>query len=223
MRIYRNIDRNKVQFDFLVHTDQPGHYDDEIRGLGGKIIFMPILPTKNYLLYTKTLKNIILQNGPYTCVHSHLLLLSGVILKVANSANIHLRIAHSHIDIDSKGNSFSRRVYRWYMRHQIRHYATHMLAVSRPAGEWLFGKNCWQDSRMQILHNAIDLKPYEMLCQDRAKLREELSLPTEGILLGHVGRFELQKNHRKVLEIFSHFIKLQPVAHLILIGDGSRS
>lgn len=221
MRIYRNIDRNKVQFDFLVHTDQPGHYDNEIRDLGGRIIYIPVLPTKNYLLYTKTLKNIILQNGPYTCVHSHLLLLSGVILKVAYSAKIPLRIAHSHSDADGKGNNFSRRVYRWYLRHQIRHYATHMLAVSRPAGEWLFGKNCWQDSRVQILHNAIDLKPYEMLCQDRLKLRKELGLPIDGILLGHIGRFELLKNHRKVLEIFSHLVKLQPAAHLILVGEGS--
>jgi glycosyltransferase involved in cell wall biosynthesis len=221
MQIYRNIDRDKVQFDFLVHTDQPGHYDDEIRNLGGKIVYIPVSPRKNYLLYTKTLKNIILQNGPYICVHSHMSLLSGVILKVAYSANIPLRIAHSHTDLDSKGNSFSRRVYGWYMRHQIRHYATHVLAVSRPAGEWLFGKNCWQDPRVQILHNATDLKPYEMLCQDRLKLRKELGLPINGILLGHVGRFEPEKNHQKLLEIFSHLVKLKPTAHLILVGEGS--
>lgn len=220
MRIYRNIDRNKVQFDFLVHTDQPGHYDEEIRDLGGKIVCIPVSPNNNYLPYTKSLKRIILQNGPYICVHSHLLLLSGVILRVAYCANVPLRIAHSHTTIDNKRNGFCRHVYRWCMRRLIRHYATHMFAVSRPAGEWLFGNNCWQDSRVQILHNALDLKPYEVLCPDRLKLRKELDLPINGILLGHIGRFVKGKNHQKVLEIFNHLVKLQPTAHLILVGEG---
>lgn len=220
MRIYRNIDRAKVQFDFLVHTDQPGHYDDEIRDLGGKIIFMPVSPRRNYILYTKTLKNIILQNSSYTCVHSHLALLSGVILKVAYDANISCRIVHSHTSGDSKPDRSSRRIYKWYMLRQINHYATHMLAVSHPAGEWLFGRNCWQDSRVQILKNALDLHPYEMECQDRIRLRKELGLPIDGILLGHVGRFVQSKNHRKMLEIFSNLLKLQSAAHLILVGEG---
>ena len=213
MRIYRNIDRDKVQFDFLAHADQPGYYDDEIRDLGGKIIHIPVSPSKNYWYYAKTLKEILLQNGPYCYVHSHLLLLSGLILGVAYSANIPRRIVHSHSASDSKAGGFGRSVYGYYMRRQIRRYATNMFAVSRPAGEWLFGKDCWQDSRVQILHNAIDLKPYEMLCQDRLRLRKELGLPIDGVLLGHVGRFEKEKNHRKVLEIFDLLVKLQPTAH----------
>ena len=221
MQIYRHIDRDKVQFDFLVHTDQPGHYDDEIRDLGGKIICIPVSPSKDYLLYVKTLRTIILGNGPYRNIHSHQMLLSGIILEVAYSANIPRRIVHSHNTNDIKADSFGRRVYGWYMRSQINRYATHMLAVSRHAGEWLFGKNCWQDPRAQILHNALDLKPFELLCQDRLKLRKELGLPIDGIVLGHIGRFELQKNHRKVLEIFSRLVKLQPTAHLVLVGEGS--
>lgn len=220
MQIYRNINRDKVQFDFLVHTDQAGHYDDEIRRLGGKIIYMPILPTQNYLRYIKILKIKILENGPFVGIHSHLLLLSGLILTVAYSAKIPLRIAHSHIDTDSKGNNLLRKAYGWIMRWLIKYTATHMFAVSSPAGEWLFGKNCWLDPRVQILHNAIDLKPYEALCQDRLKLRKKLGLPIAGTLLGHVGRFARQKNHRKMLEIFSHIVKLQPTTHLILVGEG---
>ena len=181
---------------------------------------MPVSPSKNYFIYTKSLKNIFMENGPYGNIHSHLLLLSGVILGVAHSANIPHRIVHSHNTSDAKAGSFSRRVYRWFMRRQIRRYATHMVAVSRPAGEWLFGKNCWDDPRVQILYNAIDLKPYETVCQDRSKLRKELGLPIDGILLGHIGRFDLQKNHRKVLEIFSQLVKLQSSAHLLLIGEG---
>jgi glycosyltransferase involved in cell wall biosynthesis len=220
MQIYRHMDRDKVQFDFLVHTDQPGHYNNEIRDLGGKIIFMPVLPSKDYFLYAKTLKNTLLINGPYSIIHSHLLLLSGIILGVAQSAHIPCRIAHSHSNSDNRAGSFGRCLYAWYMRRQIRRHATHMLAVSRPAGEWLFGKNCWQDSRVQILHNAIDLKPFERLRQDRSKTRADLGLPVDAILLGHIGRFEPSKNHRKVLEIFSSFAKLQPAAHLLLIGEG---
>jgi glycosyltransferase involved in cell wall biosynthesis len=221
MQIFRNIDPDKVRFDFLVHTDQPAYYDDEIRNLGGKIIYMPVLPSKNYFLYTKTLKKYLVEYGPYNIIHSHLLLLSGVILEVAYSSNIPCRIVHSHSSADIKGEIFGRLIYGWLMRWQIRHYATHMLAVSRPAAEWLFGKKCWHDSRVQILHNAIDLRPYQMLCQDRLKSREKLGLPIMGPLIGHVGRFQKEKNHRKVIEIFSSFVKLRSTAHLILIGEGS--
>ena len=37
MNYYRHIDRNRVQFDFMVHRQERGAYDDEIEAMGGKI------------------------------------------------------------------------------------------------------------------------------------------------------------------------------------------
>ena len=43
MNYYRNIDKDKVQFDFLVHRDFRADYDDEILSLGGKLFRLPQL------------------------------------------------------------------------------------------------------------------------------------------------------------------------------------
>ena len=53
MNLYRFIDRSKVQFDFLVHTNEQCDYDGEIRKLGGNIYHMPRYAGKNHLLYIK--------------------------------------------------------------------------------------------------------------------------------------------------------------------------
>lgn len=61
MNYYRNIDRNKVQFDFLVHRQEEADYDKEIVALGGKIYHMPMLnPFQNLILmlWIHFLKNI---------------------------------------------------------------------------------------------------------------------------------------------------------------------
>ena len=220
MQIYRAIDRNKVQFDFVTHTDETGNYDNEIRDLGGKIFHMPVLPRENFLLYVAALRKIVLQNGPYVCVHSHLLFLNGLVLEVARSIDVPLRVSHAHSTNDGKGNSVDRLVYRWLMRHKIRKFATHMFAASRPAGEWVYGRNCWQDSRSQLLPNAIDLRPFKALSENKLDLRKELGLPTNKMLVGHVGRLIRTKNHQKILAVFNHIVKLQPSAHLILVGEG---
>ncbi|MEI6290838.1 MAG: glycosyltransferase [Chloroflexota bacterium] len=220
MHIYRKIDRSRVQFDFLVHTDLPGQYDDEILQLGGKIIIISQSPSQNYLKYKQKLRNIFLEHGPYQCIHSHLLLLSGIIFETAHQSHIPLLVVHSHLSTDIKRNSIYRRVYGYYMRTLIARFATHMIAVSKSSGEWLFGSNWLHDSRSKIIHNAMDLEPFRKLNPDRTKLREILGLPINGIIIGHIGRFVEQKNHRKVIEIFGTFEKDLPSAHLLLIGEG---
>jgi glycosyltransferase involved in cell wall biosynthesis len=223
MGLFRNIDRSQVQFDFLVHTPEPGHYDDEIRRLGGRIIYMPEADTRNFFVYRKSLRTIMIENGPYRNIHSHLLLLSGIILEAGHSANIKNRIAHSHSTNDGKGDSITRQLYRIFMRSLIRRYSTHMLAVSEPAGEWLFGKNCWNDPRTKIVKNAIELNEFTDQDNNKYKLRKELNLPIDGILVGNVGRFIKPKNHLMLLNIFHQIIKVFPSANLLLVGEGPLS
>lgn len=219
MRIYRSINRDKLQFDFLVHTDQQGHYDNEIRELGGRILCLP-LSKINYYSYLSSLKIKILRNNKYIGVHSHLALFSGLPIMVACNMGIPIRIVHGHSTSDGKRNSLARIMYRRLMRYQIARCATHMIAVSRPAGEWLFGESCWKDRRVSIFRNAIDLEPYRQLESDRRKIRKKLGLPVEGLLVGHVGRFVKSKNHKGVLEIFSHFLSVRKDVNLILVGEG---
>ena len=96
MNYYRNIDRSKVQFDFLTHREERGAYDDEIESLGGKIYRMPRLMPQNYPKYFKKMKSFFKEHPEYKIVHSHIDAMSSFPLRAAKKAGVKIRIAHSH-------------------------------------------------------------------------------------------------------------------------------
>ena len=51
MDLYRHIDREKIQFDFLIHTKKEGFFDQEIKQLGGKIYHLPSFRVYNYFVW----------------------------------------------------------------------------------------------------------------------------------------------------------------------------
>ena len=220
MHVYRHIDRQKVQFDFAVHSPLPGHYDDEIRQLGGRIFILPRPRLRGIVTYEQALKRILQIEGPFAVVHSHVHFFSGIPLAVAAQAGIPCRIAHSHNTHDGRGNSLFRQFYRWYMRRLIDRHTTHMLGCSCPACEALYGSGCWQDQRVRVVHYGIDLTPFESLPPDRRALRRKFGFPEDAPLIGHVGRFDVQKNHRFLIEVFEALLSPLPAARLILVGDG---
>ncbi|MEW9671325.1 glycosyltransferase family 1 protein [Ammoniphilus sp. 3BR4] len=220
MNIYRNIDRNKVQFDFAVQTTDKCFYDDEILKLGGRIIPHP-KPKNSLKKYKKALESTIIEYGPYDAIHSHVLFFSGIVLSVANKHSIPIRIAHSHNTSDSKDNSIFRKIYRQIMRQRILKNATHLIGCSKEACEYVFGKSTYKSGVSKHFPNAIDLRKYKNLTRDKSYLTDELKLSNNSMLIGHIGRFTKQKNHVFVVELFSAYLKKEPNAHLVLVGEGN--
>ncbi|MEG4632697.1 glycosyltransferase family 1 protein [Microcoleus sp. AR_TQ3_B6] len=219
MHILRNIDRDRFQMDFLVHTDQPCAYDEEIRTLGSKII--PCLDRSKPWLYSRNLKRVLREYGPYDIIHSHVHHFSGYILWLAKQVGVPIRIAHSHNDtseVDAHA-SFLRRLYTTLMKGFIQGSATTGLAASRVAAVALFGDDWENNPRWQVLYCGIDLTPFKTPV-DGLVLRRELGIPEDAFIIGHVGRFEDQKNHLFILEIAAIVAKKYPGMRLLLIGDG---
>lgn len=220
MNIYRHINRDEVQFDFAVHSDLPGHYDDEIRSLGGRIFHLPN-PQKSIAIYMRTLRKILRNHGPFTGVHSHLLFFSGIVLYIAKKEGISIRIAHSHSIKDGHTLNLKRKAYHYIMKKLINFNSTQKLGCSKEACDYLFGKKCWDDNRVKIIKNAIDLKPFERAAlKSKEHIRKGLSLPTDVPIIGHVGRFNKVKNHTFIIEVFDKLRQQIPNAHLVLVGDG---
>ncbi len=219
MHILRNIDRDRFQMDFLVHTDQPCAYDEEIRTLGSKII--PCLDRSKPWLYSRNLKRILREYGPYDIIHSHVHHFSGYILWLAKQVGVPIRIAHSHNDtseVDARA-SFSRQLYTTLMKGFIQGSATAGLAASRVSAVALFGDDWENNPRWQVLYCGIDLTPFKTPV-DGLALRRELGIPEDAFVIGHVGRFEEQKNHLFILEVAAIVAQKDPKMHLLLIGDG---
>lgn len=212
MNIYRKIDRNKIQFDFVEHTNNKALFDDEILQLGGRVFHCPQFNGVNYRTYKKWWIDFFKKNGSdYKIIHGHIGSTAPIYLSVARRYGM-FTIAHSH---NTKGVlSIKEIAYRMISR-QVRHNADYFFACSKEAGLDRFGKNV----NFKILNNAIDIDRFLFDKEIRKEVRSEFGINDE-IVLGHVGRFSMQKNHRFLIEIF---IKIRQHANnvkLILVGEG---
>jgi glycosyltransferase involved in cell wall biosynthesis len=217
MSYYRNIDRKVLQIDFIVHGFEKGAYDDEINSMGGKIYRVPV-KSKDYFGNIKQIRDIFKSNN-YKLIHSHMDAMSSVILRVAKECGIPIRIAHSHNTQHLTTNKF-KFLLNEYARKNITRYATHFFACSEPAGRWLFGDKNSETGKVEYVKNAIDLDKYIFNEETRLRIRKELNIEENDLIIGHVGRFDYQKNHFYLLEIFKKLVQVKPNSKLVLVGDG---
>ena len=95
------------------------------------------------------------------------------------------------------------------------------LACSSAASKFLYGEECKGNTKfLMVLHNAVDCEKYKFRLEKRESIRLELQIEDK-VVIGHVGRFERQKNHRFLIDSFEHFYNFRKDAVLLLIGSGS--
>lgn len=220
MHVLRNIDRDRYRMDFLVHTDHPCVYDEEIRALGSAII--PCLRPANPVLYAYNFLRILRQYGAYDVVHSHVHHFSGFVVWLAQRAGVKTRLVHSHSDTSTlrQKKRFFRELYLRYTESLIAKFATAGLACSPKAAIDLYGGGWEQDKRWRLLYCGIDLSPFRVPA-DRSVVQKELGIAENAFVLGHVGRFSEVKNHTLLVDIFAEVVRREPQAHLLLVGDGA--
>lgn len=214
MNLYREIDREKLQFDFLLHTDEKCFFEDEIQSLGGRIYRIPRLKLTNLSIYLKDL-NQFFQKHNYNIVHSHLNAWSYFVLRQAKINNCPVRIAHSHI----APNTIAKHGWFKYpfiviLKRLIHPTLTHRFACGEAAGKWLYG-----DKGFKVINNAINTDRFITNKKIAQKMKKDLNLDNR-IIFGHVGRFTLQKNHDFMIDVFEAIKVKLPNAVLLLVGDG---
>lgn len=218
MHVWRGIDRSRFQFDFLTIEGVEGAHDAEIQKLGGRLIPVPSPANKGKFL--RALRKAIKENGPYDIIHSHPFTLCGLIQLQAARAGIPVRVTHAHTDRRKaqRDKRWTRRFYGWFSRRLIKTFSTAGLATSMSAATSLYGDQWWFDPRWQVMPCGIDLTPYEEPSSKHA--REEFGLPAQSKIIGHVGAFEIEKNHDLILRVFEELARSDPKLILMLVGDG---
>lgn len=214
MNYYRNIDRSKVQYDFMVHRQERGAYDDEIEALGGRIYRMPPIRPWNAREYRKIVGAFYTEHPQYKVIHSHMSELGYYDFQEAKKAGVPVRICHAHnrpygIDLKSP--------VRWYYKTMMIPFVTDLFTCGKESADWLFGKK--QEKRFVQLNNAIDARQYAFCPLTRQRMREALGLAEDQLVIGHVGRFDPQKNHKFIIDIFQAVHQQNPKAVLLLIGN----
>lgn len=217
MNAYRNIDRSKFQFDFLIYTDfeDVKPYNKEIHELGGHIYAVPN-PKKNILGYIRGVRTL-LKEKHFDIVHSEVFFGGGLNLLLAKQAGIEKRIVHSHATTDGKGNNLLMNTARKIFDRLMRENATDYLACSTEAGIGLYGEN----QPFIFVPNGIDLELYRNVPESKEAVKKKLEIPEDAFVVGNIGRFEEQKNHTFLIDIFEQVVRQHPNSYLTLIGEGS--
>lgn len=211
MNYYRKIDRDKIQFDFLVNKKKPGDYDKEIIDMGGKIYVTPGLNPLKWFKYQKFMKNLFNDHPEYKIIHCQNETMGFPALYAAKKFGIPIRISHSHNTIIRKDLKY---FIKLLYKSKLKKNATNLVACSKTAGQFLFGEDVY------VIKNTIEADKFKYNDNIRKKIRENYCLHDKYVI-GHVGRFEPQKNHSFLIDVFYEYLKINSNAVLMLIGSGS--
>lgn len=219
MELYRNIDRQRLQFDFVFFTDEKCDYDDEIARLGGRIFRLPAAGTGRVIRRFFALIGLLRRHPEIQIVHSHNLLASAQFVLAAALAGVKIRIAHAHSAIDPSTEGRVQRVYRFISVFALHHLVTAPLSCGAAASRYLFPRR--RDVR--LLPNGIDLDRFIGPLGDEAERRADTH-PQEGakrLELLQVGRLEPVKNHAFTLQVAQALRQRGVPFRLSLIGRGT--
>ena len=217
MNYYRHIDRDKVQFDFLHFIACEDSYMEEIRELGGKIYCID-KPGSSFQSIKQLNSFFRLHAGEYTWLHNHEVYLTFLLRPIAKRYGLEKFIVHCHATkySDKTLNAVRNRI----LCLPIRFMKVERFACSEAAGKFLYGEKMLKAGKVFIMHNAIDCEKFRFRPEVRERLRKEMGLDGK-FVIGHVGRFERQKNHEFLIEVFAECKKEIDSCILLLIGEGS--
>ncbi|WP_338487525.1 glycosyltransferase [Ruoffia tabacinasalis] len=222
MNVYRNIDRSKYQFHFIVHTNKKSDFDEEILSLGGKILRVPTTLRSNPIKYIRFWKRFWVKNQKkYDVFHFHTNSLANIYaIKAAQKIGYNKIIIHSHSTGANKGKiqKIHDLIHLSNQKYVLRNKFK-LVAVSENASDWLFGKEAIIAGKVRIVSVGIDYSLFYFNSQVREKIRKQYDLD-KSIVIGHVGNFFAVKNHEFIIETFYELAKFNDNISLLLIGDG---
>ena len=217
MNVYRKIDRNKIQFDFLIFEHSCNSYEEEIKKLGGNIYIVP--GRKQGIIKNKNALNEFFTLHKYDVVHYHSDSLSNIEPLVAAKRNrVRTRIMHCHSTNIISNNKIYYLLHK-YNKTRISKIATHFFACSNDAKQWAYAKTKIE-SKAKVIYNGIDFSKYQKNIKEDNKTRKELKIGKDNFVVCHTGRFVKVKNYDFILKIFSKVLERNNKSILILIGDG---
>lgn len=209
MNLYRVLDKTKYQFNFVVHGNKSGAYEDEIKDFGGTIYRVPKYKFWNHFFYKKKWKEIIKKYSP-DIIHSHVRSTASIYFKEARKFSVKT-IIHSHNTAFEPG---IKGLIKRFTQRTLLDVSDVRVACSRSAGDWLF-----KDLSYTVIRNAIDTDKFKFNASIRKSYRNKMNIQKE-FVVGHVGSLTTQKNHDFLLEIFSEILKKGIKAKLLIVGSG---
>lgn len=221
MNIYRVIDRNEVQFDFLLTQISGGEYVNEAKSLGANVYSVPPR-NKGVKKHLQSLDIFFREHHEYIAVHEHISSLTSISPAFyAKKYGIPVRILHAHSSSVQKSLRFHyvHVFLHYYNKCKVRRLGTHFFGCSDKALDWMY---CYTGvrSRARMLNNGIECEAYRFCDAVRSEVRKVFNLSDDDFVIGHVGRFIPLKNQSFLIDILCEMKKTNPNAKLLMVGDG---
>ena len=216
MNLYRNVNREEIQFDFIVHTEAHQDYTDEILAMGGKIYSFPRFKGYNIATMKRTWNAFFVAHPEYKILHSHVRSYASLYIPIAKKHGL-TTIIHSHSTSNGKGfASLVKRV----LQSSLKRKADYLFACSEESGRWLYGDKAIHAPNYRMIPNAVDTEKFAFSEATRAEMRQALGVADDTVVYGHVGRLHPAKNHPFLLDTFYKIHQRQENSFLLIVGDG---
>lgn len=222
MNVYRNIDREKVQFDFLAHYGREAAFNDEIRAMGGRIYEMPAIRDETHVYYWKlfeyigALKKFFKEHKEYKIIHGQMTNTASIYMPIAKRHGVTTRIAHSH---NSHGKVGMLGVVTDILKKPVFKYATDLFACSEAAAKYFYPESYIKAGKVKIVPNAVDAGRFRFNPEKRKQMRAEFGVEDK-LVIGCVGRFRTEKNQGFLLGVLKEALLLESNTVLLFAGDG---
>ncbi|MGN1097862.1 MAG: glycosyltransferase family 1 protein [Clostridia bacterium] len=225
MNIYRNIDRERVQFDFMCHYGVEAEYNEEIRSMGGRIYEMPRLKSGSRVYYHKApvyvaaLYNFFKEHKEHPIIHGHMTNTAAIYMPMAKKyGGVKCCIAHSHsVGCGGLFGSVTN-----MLQKPLAKIADEYFACSKAAARWMFSEKDIDSGRVKIIHNGIIPEKFSYNHGKAAQIRRELGIENR-FVIGNAGNFRAEKNQDFLIDVLAEVKKIRGDSVLVLVGDGEKT
>lgn len=213
MEYYRHINREEVQFDFICDSDSKAIPIEEIEKLGGRVYI--IAPYQNIIKNMSDMRKLFKKNK-YLIVHAYNSTMNIFPMYIAKRCGVPVRISES---LSMAHEKDWKTLIKKILRSMSSWFANYYMACGNDCGKWQFGNKLFDEGKVDVFKTVINTNNNAYDPEIREKTRKEFSWDDK-IVVGHIGRFTIQKNSIYMIEIFAAIAKKEPKAVLCLIGDG---
>lgn len=217
-QMVQRLDPARFDHHVLVWTEKDEPFTQQFREAGARVI--PILNRSNPVYLVANLRKIVREHGPYDVLHTHGTHFQGLVMAAGGLVGLRTRLAHSHNDLRPvlRRSSVAYRAYAAAGYGAMRRLSAAGLGVSETAAECAFGPDWRKDPRWRLLYCGVDFEP--LFRPADPALRARLGIPVGKKVIGHVGRYVPQKNHKLIVEMAAELARRGAAMHFLLIGDG---
>lgn len=214
MNIYRAIDKNRFQFDFIIHSKEKSFYEDEINELGGRV-YRVTQKSKDFNLYQHDMNKLLSEHKEYKIMHIHATYAISLFdVRIAKKYGLKV-IVHAH----SSNDILKRKIIHYILKNQLSKEAQYKFACSLKAGLWLFNKKSIRNNNLTIINNSINSKNFIYDLNTRIQERKLLGVE-KNFVIGIVSRLSFLKNISFLIDIFFEIHKVEKKSILLIVGDG---